>query len=272
MSSFNGDVSMRKYSDVLIDKVAAYYMEHKSALRTSKRFGIPTQSVYGILKRRGIERVGDAVRNERQQKLPNATEIRRLYESGKCMREIGEMYGACNSTVRDALIKAGVDSRRRGGQRKELTGDHEKEIIALYADTRSQTAVASTVGRSQAVISRILRKNGIHDGRRPQGAKHGSWKGGRLVQNGYVQVMVDRADDFYSMANALGYAMEHRLVMARALGRPLSANETVHHVNGNRSDNSIRNLQLRFGRHGKGVEMVCAQCGSHDVKYRELAE
>ena len=48
----------------------------------------------------------------------------------------------------------------------------------------------------------------------------------------------------HPMASKAGYVMEHRLLMAQKLQRPLLRAEVVHHVNHNPQDNRIENLQL----------------------------
>lgn len=71
-------------------------------------------------------------------------------------------------------------------------------------------------------------------------------RGGRRAQgwvtNGYRYVPVP--DDEQHLTDGAAYAAEHRLVMARLLGRPLTSDESVHHVNGDRQDNRPDNLEL----------------------------
>lgn len=101
-----------------------------------------------------------------------------------------------------------------------------------------------------------------------RGPYHRNWKGGRFVdRKGYIHILV-LADDPIAgtMRDRQGYVTEHRLIMARALGRPLASRETVHHLNGDRGDNRLENLQLLHRPHGPGARFECAQCGSNNVR------
>ena len=71
------------------------------------------------------------------------------------------------------------------------------------------------------------------------------WNGGRRVDgHGYILVYIHRGDFFYEMTGRSPYVFEHRLVMAKHLGRNLQSWEVVHHKNHVRDDNRLENLEL----------------------------
>jgi len=68
--------------------------------------------------------------------------------------------------------------------------------------------------------------------------------------DGYVTVSIREPDLLAAMGGKNHWVMEHRLVMARQLGRVLSSDEVVHHLNGIRDDNRLDNLVLTtLGKH-----------------------
>ena len=74
------------------------------------------------------------------------------------------------------------------------------------------------------------------------GENHPTWKGGRsITAYCYVEIYSPKHPN---CTKHRGYVREHRLVMEKHLGRYLTKDELVHHLNGIKDDNRIENLGL----------------------------
>lgn len=100
--------------------------------------------------------------------------------------------------------------------------------------------------------------------------KHGQWNGGRIIAGeGYYMVL----SKSHPRSNRDGYVYEHILVIEKHLGRSITAEEAVHHINGIKTNNRIENLELmskskHTRHHCKGEHMdtsgrVCYSRGSN---------
>lgn len=86
-------------------------------------------------------------------------------------------------------------------------------------------------------------KDNVEKGRiiRAKGADNPKWKGGRTISPlGYVQISAPN----HPNKSSRGYVFEHRLVVEKSLGRYLTSEEIVHHLNGRKTDNRLENLAV----------------------------
>lgn len=83
------------------------------------------------------------------------------------------------------------------------------------------------------------------------GSKSSHWKGGRIRRGKYIYFL--RREHPFS--GKQGYIAEHRLVIEADIGRFLTKEEAVHHIDGNGENNALENL------------ILCATHGEHTRLY-----
>lgn len=257
-----------------LEKAVTMYLQCANATTVEASTGVSRSVLYRALQARGIKPsdVVEKLGKPHQKSRLSFGEIRAVaeaYEAGEPASRIARRLGVCRATVVDAVCRSGVKVKPRGQTPLKVTPEMQAEIRRLWDEGHTQTYIAKAISINQTTISGWLRSGRIEVKRRNfrRSPLTYSTDGGRTRnQEGYVLIHKQIVDEsLWSMAYSNGYIPEHRLVMSKVLGRPLLSHETVHHIDGNKTNNAPENLQLRHGKHGKGVKLICACCGSPDI-------
>lgn len=122
-------------------------------------------------------------------------------------------------------------------------------VIRMYP-TCELAEISQKIGRSENAVSHFASRNGIRrdkatefkhrsDARKGEGTP--TFKGyRRKTAKGYYVRYVP----WHPCASKDGLVMEHRLVMEGLIGRFLTPDEVVHHIDGNKQNNDPSNLEL----------------------------
>ena len=263
-------MSKGHFTDEQKAEIIRRYQSGASLAQIGASFGAKYETIGKYLQEWGI-----AIQTPIKRKVTPVQEadICLRYAKGVSAALLAKEFDMTKSTIRDIVISNGGEVNPRGQQYRRFTPDELETMRQMTMQGYSQHTIAEALGAHQVIVSRVMRENGIEPFRTGilKGKKHGSWKGGRhITSSGYAEIWLDALDPMASMCNRTGFVLEHRLNLARKLGRPLARNESVHHINGDKLDNRPENLQVRQGRHGNGQVYCCADCGSRNIVQCEI--
>lgn len=155
---------------------------------------------------------------------------------GESLRMIAAKIGINHKTLSKKLKKLGIKVPTRKEAAKMVWKNHKhprKDKKGMLCPSYGKKASIETRAKMSKIQQQRANEKRKHVKRHSQG---------------YILVYYPN----HPAKDRAGYVLEHRVVMENHLGRFLSPDEIVHHLNGSKSDNRIENLELvTRGEHAK---------------------
>ena len=117
-----------------------------------------------------------------------------------------------------------------------------EEIIEHYKKSKHQRKTAKHFGMDSQYLNKILKKHGIKNLHSSKGSNNPHWKSGKIFDGHGRKVFYMPEHPNPSFCKI--YVYEYRLIMEKKLGRYLTSDEVVHHIDGDHTNNAIENLQI----------------------------
>lgn len=140
-------------------------------------------------------------------------------------RDIADQLGRSVKSIRRRSEKIGCPRAKRCRRFTE-----EEDQLILASKGRPLTDVAAELGRDPSDLLKHAHRLGFASWRRPDGGRY-------VDKRGYEVRRFDHGKPIY----------EHRAVVEEIIGRRLTADERVHHIDTDKRNNSAENLFLFAG-------------------------
>jgi len=193
-----------------------------------------------------LSSIGVDVKDSRHVNMSTKMAWVKMYEDGLNMKKIGKMVGCSKTTVQKYLDSVGCKIRDR-----RICPSIKKQWVGLYLDGLCYKDISKKFNRGNGIVETHIKASGVKTrtisegilNAHKQGKANGGGKGWQVHKGGYIRIT--RGGDNFNM-------LQHRAVVEKHLGRKLSDKEIVHHIDENRKNNDIKNLQVMTrGEHVK---------------------
>jgi hypothetical protein len=184
---------------------------------------------------------------------------RHLHSEGKTDRQIAEVIGCSPCAV-------GSWRRTRSlpinGER--LTGEEQQRIVDLLRQGKSCPEIQELTGVFRETVRKVGQRRGVSIP--PTARRIPELSSGIIDKSGYILLRVSASGPYGNLIRYLGknrssgYALLHRIRMQEKLGRPLTDQEVVHHIDGDKYNNSVDNLELFQSNGGHLAASLKGKC------------
>lgn len=176
-------------------------------------------------------------------------EVASLYNKGVSLREIHEKFPASATTINRVIRRHCEPRTNSGPDRDKCLCGHE---VYRSGECRRCYRARLEIEREQCnvrfcedgVIAKGLCNKHYQRFKNGQELEVTTW----VNNGGYVCEYIPH----HRQANSDGRVLQHRRVMSDHLGRRLESWENVHHINGDRTDNRLENLELWIRQQPQG--------------------
>lgn len=179
---------------------------------------------------------------------PHTKYIKDGLKSGQSIRMMAGTLGIDHSTLSKAMRAYGITVPSRQEAATRTWKNHRHPNLGKRGKNSYMYGKKLSEETKKKIKAAISGPNNYH------------WSGGKKRHSGgYILAY---APD-HPNADKGGFVLEHRLVYEAHLGRQLEPWEVIHHINEDKSDNRIENLQLLSMAEHASIHMAQRQEGKH---------